>query len=72
MGHLPQGKAFDIVPDFLLILLWGLEVAQGCVSVEWVLGVRVLEELRDEDVEDVDEGEHRAPCLVDHIQAYSA
>ena len=54
--------------DFLVVRL-GVAHQQGsCLSIQGVRWVGVAQELREEDLEDVYQVEHRTPCLVDDVE----
>ena len=49
-----------------------VKIHRGRVSVEWVCGIGVGEELWQKALEDVGEVVERRPRLVDHVQAHRA
>ena len=54
--------------DFLVVRL-GVAHQQGsCLTIQGVRRVGVAQELREEDLEDVHQVEHRAPRLVDDVE----
>lgn len=55
--------------DFGIISLWFSHQKRSRLPIERVCGVWISEQLRQEDLEDVDHIEHWRPGLVDNIQA---
>mmetsp|Transcript_7789 Transcript_7789/g.32076 ORF Transcript_7789/g.32076 Transcript_7789/m.32076 type:complete len:207 (-) Transcript_7789:258-878(-) len=51
--------------------VWFAEHERSRVAVERVRGVRIEQELREEDLEDVHQVEHRRPRLVDDVQTHA-
>lgn len=56
-------------PDLGIVALLIPHEKRGSLAVERVGRVRVAQELREENVEDVDHVEHGRPRLVDHVEA---
>ena len=61
-----------VFPHALLVPRRIAHEERSGLPVERVGGVGVKQELGEENVEDVHEVEHRAPGLVDHVQADAA
>ncbi len=53
----------------LLELLLVLHVQRCSFCIQWVCGVRIEKQLRQEYVENVDKIKHRRPGLIDNIEA---
>ena len=55
----------------LLITTFIVSEFEGCLCIEWVFRVRVKQELRQEDIENVHEVEHGRPSLIDHVETHT-
>lgn len=62
----------DVLFDLCVVLLFRFQLEGGCLVVERICRVWVQKELGQEGVEDVDEVVHGRPCLIDHVEAYTA
>ena len=62
----------DVLLDFLLVLIFVLQLKCSCVRVKRIRRVGVEQKLWQEDVEDVHKIVHRRPSLVNHIEAHCA
>ena len=69
---LSSQKKISLTFDLGLICLWIPHQQRRGFSVQRVGGVRVAEELWEEDFEDVDHVEHWGPGLVDDVEADGA